>query len=362
MFADVYRRRRVLITGHTGFKGSWLAMWLNELGAEVCGIGLPMPYAPSHFSLLRPRCRSEFVDINNYEGIRAIFADFAPEIVFHLAAQSLVRESYQHPVDTFATNVMGTVNVLECLRGTPSVRAAVIVSSDKCYENHGLGLSYTEGDSLGGYDPYSASKGCVEIVTAAYRRSYFNPDDFKRTHDMLIASARAGNVIGGGDWASDRIVPDLMKAAANDGVTSIRNPEAIRPWQHVMEPLSGYLTLGQHLLQGDKDAASAWNFGPDNNNVLTVVKIAELAKKIWPKISFTIAKNPGAPHEATTLRLNCDKAKQELRWHGVWDASEAVARAVTWYRDYYEQSKLNGEDDLHDYCHAATRQRLPWSF
>ena len=254
MFNDIYRGKRVLVTGHSGFKGSWLTMWLGRLGAELCGVSLPPETEPNHFRLLNPPGRSEWCDIRDAEKLGSVLREFRPEIIFHLAAQPLVRLSYRKPVDTLAVNVGGTVNLLEAARNVPELRAVVVVTSDKCYRNSEKAEGYRENDPLGGYDPYSASKGCQELVAASYR------DSFLRAAGVGLATARAGNVIGGGDWAADRLVPDLVRAAAAGAVEPLRSPSAVRPWQHVLEPLGGYLLLGQRLLEGDAAAASAWNF------------------------------------------------------------------------------------------------------
>ncbi|MBR6371825.1 MAG: CDP-glucose 4,6-dehydratase, partial [Victivallales bacterium] len=271
MFADAYNKRRVLITGNAGFKGSWLQFWLERLGADVCGVSLPPEYDNCHSQLLGFLAKTHFMHISrDNEKFQELLSSFQPEIVFHLAAQPLVRRSYEMPVETFETNVLGTVKLLEAVRRTPSVRALVAVSSDKCYENREVNIPYAEDAPMGGYDPYSASKGCMELAISSYRRSFFNPKTYGREHNVLLASARAGNVIGGGDWAEDRLVPDIMKATAAGRQVEIRNPNAVRPWQHVLEPLSGYLALGQKLLEGNVSYAEGWNFGPSPDCVFTV--------------------------------------------------------------------------------------------
>jgi len=283
MFNNIYKNKKVLITGHTGFKGSWLALWLKELGAEVIGYALKPPTTPSHYELLtqQPTDNLNIIsiegDIRNYIKLNEIFQSYKPEIVFHLAAQPLVRYSYINPVETFETNVMGTINVFEACRNCESVRAIVNITSDKCYENKEWVWGYRESDPMGGYDPYSASKGCAELVTSAYRNSFFTPS-YPLTDSpprVLLASARAGNVIGGGDWADDRLIPDIMRATAKNESVIIRNPKATRPWQHVLEPLSGYLLLGQKLLEGRKEFAGGWNFGPDDESNITVENLIE---------------------------------------------------------------------------------------
>ncbi len=264
LFADQYRNKTVLLTGHTGFKGSWLAYWLHQLGANVVGYSLPAPTEPSHWALLDLPVRSTIGTITDLAQTQCVFSETKPDIVFHLAAQALVRPSYRQPLETIETNILGTANVLECVRQTPSVRAVVIVTSDKCYENPEDGRPLTETDAMGGYDPYSMSKGAAELVTASYRNSFFNPEQYGQSHQTLVASVRAGNVIGGGDWAADRLIPDLIRGSVSGQPVSVRYPDAVRPWQHVLEPLAGYLLVGQHLLTGNVSAATGWNFGPDS--------------------------------------------------------------------------------------------------
>ena len=361
MFNSVYNGKRVLLTGHTGFKGSWLAFWLKQLGAEVCGIALPMETEHSHFDLLDLDMRSEYADIRDCERIAKIAADFKPEIVFHLAAQPLVRLSYASPVETFSSNVMGTVHVLESCRKVDSVRAVVAISSDKCYENKEQRAGYKESDPMGGYDPYSASKGCTELVISSYRRSFFNNDDFGTKHHTLLASGRAGNVIGGGDWAQDRLVPDIMKAAAKGETVVIRSPYATRPWQHVLEPLSGYLALGQKLLEGRKEFACGWNFGPSGKGNICVEKVVTALAQEWSKIKIKIDPPADAPHEAGLLALDCSKANAELSWHGVWGPEETFKRTANWYKEFYTNGRVTTADDLSAYLAAAEKENLSWT-
>lgn len=271
LFCGVYKKRKVLITGHTGFKGSWLTFWLSQMGADVLGYALEPDTNPNHFSMLDLPIASVIGDIRDIEHLTRVFDRFQPEIIFHLAAQSLVRRSYDDPAETFKTNVIGTVNIFEACRRTSSVRAVINVTSDKCYENREWLWGYRENDPMGGYDPYSASKGCAELVTSAYRNSFFNLAEYDRKHYTLLASVRAGNVIGGGDWAKDRIMTDIMEAVSQGEKLYIRNPRATRPWQHVLEPLSGYLLLGQKLLEGEKEFAEAWNFGPNDDGAISIV-------------------------------------------------------------------------------------------
>lgn len=361
IFNDFYAGKKVLVTGHTGFKGSWLTAWLVRLGAEVCGIALDVPTEPAHWSLLNLPVRSEICDIRDREKVRRIFAEFQPEMVFHLAAQPLVRLSYSVPVETFDVNVMGTVNVLDICRQTPSVRSAVVVTSDKCYENLERPQGYTESDAMGGYDPYSASKGCAELVTAAYRRSFFHPDDYGTKHGTLIASARAGNVIGGGDWALDRLVPDIMKAAAKKVPARIRNPKATRPWQHVLEPLRGYLLLGMELFNGRSGFAGAWNFGPSHDGVICVGEAAKMLKAAWNTVEFTIDEVPDSPHEATLLHLNCTKAEKELNWHGVLAPAEMFELTAGWYREFYSGNRVITVGQIAEYESLAEERNPVWT-
>ena len=361
MFKDTYRGRRVLVTGHTGFKGSWLVFWLRELGAEVCGVALPPEGTPNHWELLKTGIRSELCDIRDLARLERVFADFRPEIVFHLGAQPLVRRSYRDPVATFASNVMGTVNVLDAVRRCDSVRAVVAISSDKCYENREWTRGCREDDPMGGYDPYSASKGCAELAISSYRRSFFNPADYGVRHRVLVASGRAGNVLGGGDWAEDRLVPDIMRAAAKGEAAVIRNPDSTRQWQHVLEPLSGYLALGEKLLSGDVRFADGWNFGPADDAPVTVGEAAEALRREWPEIGLTMSPPVDAPHEARRLRLDCSKAARELAWRGVWTPEECFRRTARWYRDFYRDGRIDTAADYHDYLRAAKEKKLEWT-
>ena len=345
-FGGIYRQRKVLITGHTGFKGSWLAYWLIKIGATVCGYALNPPTNPNHFDLLKLDIQSNIGDIRDLETLKGVLGHFKPEIVFHLAAQPLVRLSYREPRETFETNVMGTINVLEACRQTESVRAIVNITSDKCYENKEWVWGYRENDAMGGYDPYSASKGCAELVANCYRNSYFNLADYGRSHSLLLASCRAGNVIGGGDWAEDRLIPDIMKAVSKGETVIIRSPNSTRPWQHVLEPLSGYLLVGQKLLEGKKEFAEAWNFGPGDSEIINVETVVKYIQKYWPEVKYKIEPPKEAPHEANLLKLDCSKAHTKLKWKETWNSEMAFEKTTSWYRNYYDSEKVNTDRDL----------------
>ena len=361
MFNRIYHNKRVLITGHTGFKGSWLALWLSTMGANVTGYSLPPPTEPNHFDLLNLDLNSIIGDIRDAKNLTRVFKEHQPEIVFHLAAQPIVRFSYKDPVETFSSNVMGTINVFEASRESCTVRAIVNVTSDKCYENREWPWSYREIDPLGGYDPYSASKGCAEIIASCWRNSFFNIEHYGNSHHTLLSSCRAGNVIGGGDWAADRLIPDMMRAISQKRKVKIRNPHATRPWQHVLEPLSGYLLLGQRLLEGQKEFAEAWNFGPSEDGNSTVENIVGQAKKAWPKIDYETDAVSNQPHEARMLRLDCSKAIANLQWRPVWVGKTAVEKTALWYRAFYESNEVKSMEDLHSYIADAKNKNLVWT-
>ncbi|ADV47274.1 CDP-glucose 4,6-dehydratase [Nitratifractor salsuginis] len=345
-FSVAYRGKKVLVTGHTGFKGSWLSLWLQSLGADVVGYALSPETEPSHLTLLDLDMVSVKGDIRDFSHLQRLIKDVQPEIIFHLAAQPLVRRSYREPVETFETNVMGTVNVLEACRQTPSVRAIVNITSDKCYENREWVWGYRENDPMGGYDPYSASKGAAELVSAAYRRSYFNNAEYGKIHETLLATCRAGNVIGGGDWSEDRLIPDIVRAVTAKEAVTIRSPNATRPWQHVLDALSGYLLLGQKLLEGQSEFADAWNFGPSDEDVLTVKEMCSLFEKEWERTRFNFSKETPRLHEAGLLKLDCSKAHTLLNWRGRWHAQEAVIATAEWYRAYIETGKILSREQL----------------
>lgn len=323
-----WRGRRVFVTGHTGFKGGWLSLWLQSMGADVCGFALPPAAAPAlfHVADVERGMHSVLGDVRDYERLRQALAAARPEIVLHLAAQPLVPYSYAEPVETFSTNAMGTVNLLEACRHQPDLKAVVVVSSDKCYENREQLWGYRETDPMGGHDPYSASKGCTELVVASYRRS------FLAARGVALASARAGNVIGGGDWTPSRLVPDVLAAFARNEAVVLRNPDAIRPWQHVLEPLAGYLLLAQHLVEHGEAFAEGWNFGPDETDARTVAWIVEMLAAGWGAGAAWQPSGEPRIHEAHTLKLDCTKARVRLGWRPRWQAEDAVTRSLAWYQ------------------------------
>ncbi len=360
LFNSIYKDKTVLVTGHTGFKGSWLVYWLNQMGAKVIGYSLEAPTNPNHIGLLDLDMVSIIGDIRDLDKLNSVFNQYNPDIVFHLAAQTLVRLSYESPIETYETNVMGTLKVFEACRKN-SVKAIVNITSDKAYDNKEWIWGYRENDPMGGYDPYSSSKGCSEILTSSYRNSYFNLSEYKKTHNTLLASCRAGNVIGGGDWAQDRLVTDIMISVSEGKKVTIRNPHATRPWQHVLEPLSGYLNIGQKLLEEKIEFADAWNFGPSDEGSINVEKVAQNIQKHWDKVDYIINQNSNQPHEANLLKLDCSKAHLLLKWINVWDSSETFEKVVEWYKDYYENKNILTQSDLATYINNAKDKGLEWT-
>lgn len=334
--ASFWRGKRVFLTGHSGFKGSWLSIWLIELGAEVWGYALDPPTEPSLFDKagLAKRMHSTIGDIRDRESLGKALDVAKPEVVIHMAAQPLVRLSYDEPLLTYETNVMGTANLLEAVRGCKSVRSVVLITTDKCYENKEWAWGYRENESLGGYDPYSSSKACAEIVAAAYRSSFFNPKDYGKTHHAAVATARAGNVIGGGDWAKDRLVPDIVKAIGEGRKVQIRSPQSIRPWQYVLEPLAGYLLLAQSLYTQGTEYAEAWNFGPYDSDAKPVGWIVEQLCKRWPGAAGFELDTSVKPHEASYLKLDCSKAISRLGWKPTWNLETALEKIIEWNLAY----------------------------
>jgi CDP-glucose 4,6-dehydratase len=328
--SDFWRDKRVLVTGHSGFKGGWLTLWLRSLGAEVTGYALKPPTEPSLCQVAGVEREIEAVrgDIRDLNALQRAMGNAKPDIVFHLAAQALVRPSYEDPVDTYSTNVMGTVNLLEAVRRRGDVRAVVVVTSDKCYENRERGGGYREDEPMGGHDPYSNSKGCAELVTAAYRKSFLH------AIGTAVATGRAGNVIGGGDWAVDRLIPDIIRAVSLGKPVLIRNPKAIRPWQHVLEPLGGYLLLAQKLCEDGPRHVGAWNFGPADEDAQPVQYLVEKITKLWGEGASWVADERQHPHEAHYLKLDCSKAHQALSWRPRLKLVDALAWTVDWYKSY----------------------------
>jgi CDP-glucose 4,6-dehydratase len=341
--AGFWGGKRVFVTGHTGFKGTWLVTWLNRLGALVSGLALEPPTRPAMFDLVgagEAMEHSHIGDIRDAGVLRAAMAEARPDIVFHLAAQPLILRAYEEPADTFATNIMGTVNLLDAVRRCESVRAVVVVTSDKCYENREWVWGYRETDPMGGYDPYSSSKGCAELVTAAYRSSFFNPHEYDQ-HKVAVASVRAGNVIGGGDWADNRLVPDLVRGLVAGTPVPVRHPHAVRPWQHVLEPLSGYLCLARRLAGSDgAGLAEGWNFGPLEANARPVGWIAGRMAELWGSGPGWIADRQPRPHENVFLKLDVSKAASRLNWRPLWDLESTLRHTVAWYRAWHRGADL----------------------
>ncbi len=337
-----WRDKKVFLTGHTGFKGSWLSLWLQQMGAQVTGFALQPPTSPSLFKVAKVEQGMESIirDIRDGSALSKAMLDAMPEIVIHIAAQPLVRYSYSEPVETYATNVMGTVNVLEAVRHIKSVKAVVNVTTDKCYENREWVWGYRENEAMGGFDPYSSSKGCAELVTAAYRNSYFNLASYNHQHTIALASARAGNVIGGGDWAEDRLIPDILRAIAQNQPVHIRNPHATRPWQHVLEPLSGYLILAEKLYTEGANFAEGWNFGPHDEDAKPVQWIVEKLTQGWGEGASWLLDGGEHPHEAHYLKLDCSKAKARLNWQPRWHLASALEMIVAWQRAYLAQKNM----------------------
>ena len=354
-FADIYRGKRVLLTGHTGFKGSWLALWLHDLGAQVTGVALSPETQPNHWDLLKLSNDDRRQDIRDISALKQVFNDTQPEIVFHLAAQALVRRSYRDPIETWATNVMGTANVLEACRHQSSVRAVITITTDKCYENREWPWGYRENDRLGGHDPYSASKAGAELVASSYRNAFFIENTAP-----LLATARAGNVIGGGDWSDDRLIPDLIRALEKNQSLEIRSPQATRPWQHVLESLSGYLLLGQKLLIGDKTFADAWNFGPDPEGNRTVSEVLSKLQLEWANLRWHLTEKPQS-HESTLLYLDSAKARSLLRWQPVWNIDTSLAKTADWYRAWLQSGQIISRQQLAEFVNYAVQANVEWT-
>lgn len=355
-----WKNKKVFITGHTGFKGSWLCLWLYSLGAKVTGYALNPPTDPSLFELcnVSELVNSVIADIRKRDELTEAMLAASPEIVIHMAAQPLVRDSYKNPVETYEINVMGTVNLFEAVCTCKGVKTVINVTTDKCYENKEWAWGYRENEPLGGYDPYSSSKACSELVTAAYRNCFFNPKDYAE-HGVAIASARAGNVIGGGDWANDRLIPDCIRALLKGEKIIIRSPQAIRPWQHVLEPLDGYLTLAKKLYEDGQRYAEGWNFGSDDSDAKSVEWIVQKICKRWGNnASYEIDKGEH-PHEAHYLKLDCSKAKAELGWHPSWSLEKAIDSIIDWTKAYKENKDLRGKciEQIEEYSNLIDKGR-----
>ena len=353
---DFWKGRRVLIVGHTGFKGSWLGLWLHRMEALVAGLSLPAPTDPSLFQLagLQALLPTTYGDIRNLGVVNDAMREWQPDVVFHLAAQSLVRLSYQLPVETYATNVMGTVHVLEAARAVPSVRSIVVITSDKCYENREWPWAYRETEAMGGHDPYSSSKGCAELVASAYRRSFFSPPDGRK---VGVATARAGNVIGGGDWAQDRLLPDCMNALCAGRTIEIRNPHAVRPWQHVLEPLSGYLRLAERLHEDPDVFGDAWYFGPADEDARPVSWIASLIVEEWGDAATWSVVSGEAPHEASYLKVDASRARMQLGWAPRLGLRDGLAWTIDWHKRLQsrEQPLALTDEQIVRYCEMGSR-------
>jgi CDP-glucose 4,6-dehydratase len=362
-YLSVYKNKRVIVTGHTGFKGSWLITWLNMIGANVAGIALDPPSTPSHFDEISKHLsiKDLRVNINNHELINKLVSEFQPEFIFHLAAQPLVRYAYENPIETYQTNVIGTVNILESLRLIKNQCVAILITSDKCYDNVEWIYGYRENDKLGGPDPYSASKGAAEIAINSYFRSFFSSPN----SNIRIASVRAGNVIGGGDWAKDRIVPDVMTKAKNREIVNLRNPNATRPWQHVLEPLSGYLNLGAELYSSNKLNGESFNFGPSDNINYSVLDLVKSMSTHWPSIEYRDKSEVNNFHESNLLKLNCDKALAYLDWSSVLNFHETSELTTSWYREFYNEESVNTHsmtvEQIIKYTSLALQRGKKWA-
>ena len=362
-FGSKFNNKKVIITGHTGFKGSWLTSWLKLLGAEVLGVSLDIPTMPSHFSAAKidENILDIRLDIRNFKKLDNIIVDFKPDFVFHLAAQALVKKSYVNPIETWETNVIGTLNVLESLRKLKNECIAIIITSDKCYDNIEWVWGYKETDKLGGPDPYSASKGAAELVFYSYFKSFFS-----NNYNIKIASARAGNVIGGGDWAENRIIPDCVKAWSENKVVELRNPNSTRPWQHVLEPLSGYLTLAMNLFDNNNFHGESYNFGPPSDNNFTVQRLVDEMSKYWDKVKWKDTSDLyKGPYESGLLKLNCDKALFDLDWKSTLNFDQTVKYTAEWYKNYYNSNKdINffTEEQIVDFTNIAKTKNICWAF
>jgi len=356
LFGNIYAGKKVLITGHTGFKGSWLSLWLHQLGAEVVGYSKEIPTQPSHFELLDLPIETITGDVRDGEKLKEVVAKHRPDLVFHLAAQPLVRLSYNKPVETYETNVIGSLKLYEACRAS-EIKAIVSITTDKVYHNQEWLWGYRENDPLGGYDPYSSSKGCMELMTDSYRNSYFNLSKYKESHQTLLATARAGNVIGGGDWAEDRLIPDLVRGVVKGEAAIIRSPQSVRPWQHVLEPLYGYLLLGEQLLRENTSFAEAWNFGPLQRANITVGAICEVFKKEWPAFSYIVDTNQVQEmHETNFLQLDSTKSFTRLNWQPQWD-DDPFSQTINWYYQFSTENKVISKSQLKAYTNSFSQKK-----
>ena len=357
LFNGIYKGKTILITGHNGFKGSWLSFWLYKMGAKLHGIALNNYENSNHFQYLKSSIIIEEhdLDIRNYSSIYDTVKKINPDIIFHLAAQTLVRESYENPKYTFETNFLGTLNIFEAVRKSDIATCIINITTDKVYKNIEKKTAFKESDILGGHDPYSSSKVCSEILTVSYKKSFFNQEK------VLLSTSRAGNVIGGGDWAKDRLIPDIVRSLINNSTLNIRNPKAVRPWQHVLDCVSGYLIQGTQLLSGNKSVASNWNFGPEENGCISVKNILELYNKYHKIGGIIYYKETIKKHESSFLMLDCSKAKEKLNWRPVWNLEKTIEVTANWYSDYLNKRLVNTESDLMKYISDAKKQKVVWA-
>jgi CDP-glucose 4,6-dehydratase len=355
LFQGIYEGKRVFVTGNSGFKGSWLNLWLNELGAEVTGFSLEPPTVPSHSKLLLQSGVSFTGDIRTRTSLHEALAASNPEIIFHLAAQPLVRASYADPMNTYSTNIIGTINLFEEIRKRPEIKAIVNITTDKVYSIDSNIIAYKETDRLGGHDPYSTSKACIELIHESYRKSFFS------TNGIKTATVRAGNVIGGGDWADDRLFPDLVRAITKNQLIDIRNPTAVRPWQHVLDPLSGYLLVGKLLLEGNENAADSWNFGPELSDCLTVAELMDKFNENWKGLQWKNISGEQILHESQVLKLDCTKANVGLAWKPIWDVDKAIKKTTEWYKGFYQFGSILTYENLGEYVADAALEKAVWT-
>ena len=357
LFQGIYNNKKVLITGHNGFKGSWLALWLSNIGAQITGISLDDYQNSEHFEQIKNdiNISEKNHDITDYDSILNVISELKPDIIFHLAAQPLVRDSYDNPKYTFETNVLGTLNIFEAVRKSGIYTRIVNITTDKVYDNNDQNIAFKESHPLGGHDPYSSSKACSEIVSASYKKSFFD------NGNVLLATGRAGNVIGGGDWSKDRLIPDIVRANIKNEQLEIRSPKAVRPWQHVLDSISGYLRVGQLLLQNDKSAASQWNFGPAIDSCVSVEEMLKLYKQFHKIDNVVYNKLDDGKHEAGLLMLDCSKANTKLNWTPVWNLNQIIEKTSRWYVDFVDNKTVNTSQDLADYIEDAKSKQIVWT-